>query len=74
MIYGEFVKEMTRVFKQLRPAPDSRHGPKKTFVFKDLRTAQYVFVRREGSKAARNYFFFNFSSFYISIFIFIQQK
>ena len=49
---SEFVKEMRRVFKQLRPAPDSRHGTKKIFVFKDLGTTQYVFVRREGSKAA----------------------
>ena len=34
--------------KDIRPLPTSRHGEKKTFMFRDLETSPYVFVRHDA--------------------------
>ena len=43
---SEFVRNLRETFQNLKPVPVPRHGEKKTFIFKDLRTAEKVFVRR----------------------------
>jgi len=48
---ANFVKELRRHFDDLRPVDGTRHGERRPFVFKDLKTANQVFVRREGPKA-----------------------
>jgi len=50
-----FVKELRRHFDNLRPIDSTRHGERRPFVFKDLKTANQVFVRREGPKAMPPY-------------------
>jgi hypothetical protein len=37
--------------QELRPTPGTQHGPKKTFVYKDLATADCVFLRHDGPKS-----------------------
>jgi len=46
---ANFVKELHRRFDDLRPIDGTRHGETHPFVFKDLKTANQVFVRREGA-------------------------
>ncbi|XP_028038945.1 uncharacterized protein LOC114249531 isoform X4 [Bombyx mandarina] len=36
---------LRKFVKDLRPTPASRHGGKRTFVFKDLATASHIFLR-----------------------------
>lgn len=47
---AEFVKELRQHLRSLRPTGGTRHGTKKTFVFKDLATTDQVFVRRDSAK------------------------
>ena len=42
------IQDLRQHFQALRPNPPRRHSKKKTFVFQDLQTAKYVFVRRGG--------------------------
>ena len=42
------VQDLRLHFRELRPRPPNRHGEKRTFVFQDLSTTKYVFVRRGG--------------------------
>jgi len=48
---ANFVKELRCHFDELRPVDGTRHGERRPFVFKDLKTVNQVFVRREGPKA-----------------------
>jgi len=48
---ANFVKELCRCFDDLRPIDGTRHGETRPFLFKDLKTTNHVFVRRERPKA-----------------------
>lgn len=41
----EYMARLRKFVKDLRPTPASRHGGKRTFVFKDLATASHIFLR-----------------------------
>ncbi|XP_033212213.1 uncharacterized protein LOC117169814 [Belonocnema kinseyi] len=47
-----FLQELRGYMQQLRLSEPKRHGTDKTFVFKDLATAQHVFVRHDAVKTA----------------------
>ena len=47
---AEVVQQLREAFRRIRPAEGSRHGNKKSFVFKDLKTATHVFVRVDRVK------------------------
>lgn len=47
---AEFVKDLRHHIQQIRPVNGTRHGEKKNFVFKDLATTEYVFIRHDGPK------------------------
>lgn len=47
---AEFIKDLRHHFQQIRPVNGTRHGEKKNFVFKDLKTTEYVFIRHDGPK------------------------
>ncbi|KAG8227521.1 hypothetical protein J437_LFUL008393 [Ladona fulva] len=44
---SSFVSQLKRHFYNLSPCPPSRHGIRKTFVFKDLASCTHVFVRND---------------------------
>lgn len=44
----DFVEQLRTHFRDLRPTPGSRHGERKTFVFKELGTASHVFLRHDA--------------------------
>lgn len=46
----EYVKTLRQHMQQLRPVDGTKHGEKHHFVFKELATANYVFVRLDQSK------------------------
>ena len=48
---SEFVRSLREHVRQLRPVQGARHGEKSIFIFKDLATAEQVFVRHDGPKA-----------------------
>lgn len=43
---SEFVQNLREYFKELQPVKGTRHGSGKIFIFKDLPTAEQVFVKR----------------------------
>ena len=45
---AEYVKDLRQHFRRLRPTNGTRHGERRTFVFKDLSTADQVFVRHNA--------------------------
>ncbi|XP_011161917.1 uncharacterized protein LOC105197316 [Solenopsis invicta] len=47
----DFVGRLGKRLGELRPVEGTRHGERRPFVFKDLATAECVFVRRNGPKA-----------------------
>ena len=47
---SDFVEELREHFRALRPTPGSRHGERKTFVFKELDTASHVFIRHDATR------------------------
>lgn len=47
---AEFIKDLRHHIQQIRPVNGTRHGEKKNFVFKDLATTEYVFIRHDGPK------------------------
>lgn len=47
---ANFVKELRQHVRNLKPCEGTRHGTKKTFIFKDLATSEQVFVRHDGPK------------------------
>lgn len=48
----DFTARLRNVVQNLRPVPTSRHGQKKTFIFKDLATATHVFIREDAVRGA----------------------
>ncbi|XP_071653062.1 uncharacterized protein [Temnothorax longispinosus] len=48
---ADFAGELRRQFEELRPIDGARHGERKPFVFRDLATAEHVFVRHDGPRA-----------------------
>lgn len=48
---ADFVRGLRRHFDDLRPVKGTRHGERKPFVFKDLATAENVFVQHDGPRA-----------------------
>ncbi|XP_011635312.1 uncharacterized protein LOC105425970 [Pogonomyrmex barbatus] len=46
----DYVKELRRRFDDLRPIAGTRHGGQHPFVFRDLATTDYVFIRHDGPK------------------------
>lgn len=50
---ADFVGTLRDHFQRLRPVDGTRHGERRSFVYKDLRTAEQVFVRRDGPKEMR---------------------
>lgn len=45
--YADFLSRLRQHMKKLQPAPVSRHGSNKIFVYKDLSTVSHVFVRQD---------------------------
>ncbi|KYN45252.1 hypothetical protein ALC56_00331 [Trachymyrmex septentrionalis] len=45
---AEYVKDLRQHFRRLRPTNGTRHGERRTFVFKNLSTADQVFVRHNA--------------------------
>lgn len=48
---SDYIKELRQHMRNLKPTSGSRHGNTKIFVFKDLHTADQVFLRNDGPKA-----------------------
>lgn len=48
---AEYVRILRQHVEKLRPINGSRHGERRTFVFKDLATTSNVFVRHDGPKS-----------------------
>ena len=48
---AEMVRQLREAFKQIRPTEGTRHGNRKSFIFKDLKTASHVFVRVDHAKS-----------------------
>ncbi|XP_076661136.1 uncharacterized protein LOC143365024, partial [Halictus rubicundus] len=46
------IRDLKKHFESLQPAAGSRHGNRKIFVFKDLKTASHVFLRVDAAKNA----------------------
>lgn len=46
----EFIKNLRSQIRQVRPTNGTRHGESKSFVYKDLKSTDYVFVRHDGPK------------------------
>lgn len=47
----QLIKDLHGYFRGLRPANVTSHGDRKVFVFKNLETAEQVFVRHDGPKS-----------------------
>ena len=45
---AEFANRLRERMSEIRPLPTSQHGEKKTFMFRDLETSPYVFVRHDA--------------------------
>ncbi|RLU15530.1 hypothetical protein DMN91_012524 [Ooceraea biroi] len=50
---ADFVRELRCQMKELRPVDGTRHGERRPFVYKDLTTAEQVFVRHDGPRKHR---------------------
>ena len=48
---AEMVRQLREAFKRIRPTEGTRHGNRKSFIFKDLKTASHVFVRVDHAKS-----------------------
>lgn len=46
-----YVDRLKQFFKNIRPTTPVQHGKRRTFVFKDLSTCEYVFLRDDGPKS-----------------------
>jgi len=47
---ANFVKDLRRHFDELRPIDDIRHGERRPFLFKNIKEAEHIFLRRDGPK------------------------
>ena len=45
---SDFVKDLRRKMRLLKPVPGTRHGTRKTFIFKELSSSPFVFVRHDA--------------------------
>ncbi|XP_033231511.1 uncharacterized protein LOC117182524 [Belonocnema kinseyi] len=45
---SDFVKDLRRKMSQLKPVPGTRHGTRKTFIFKELSSLPFVFIRHDA--------------------------
>lgn len=48
----ELIRELKKHFENLQPTTGSRHGNRKIFVYKDLKTTSHVFLRTDATKKA----------------------
>ncbi|XP_078051880.1 uncharacterized protein LOC144478033, partial [Augochlora pura] len=46
----DFANRLRQHIRQLKPSPATRHGTRKPFVFKELSTSPYVFLRHDAVK------------------------
>jgi hypothetical protein len=49
---SEFVKQLQQRINNQKPTPATRHGNKRTFVYKQMKTTPFVFLRNEAQKGA----------------------
>lgn len=49
-VTSEFIKELRSHMQKIRPIDGTRHGERPQFIFKDLNTAEHVFIRHDGTK------------------------
>ena len=47
---ADMVRQLRETFNKIRPTEGSRHGTRKTFLFKDLNTTSHVFIRVDQVK------------------------
>ncbi|CAK9832763.1 Transposon Ty3-I Gag-Pol polyprotein [Anthophora retusa] len=47
---SSFVTQLRREMRLLQPAPGSRHGTRNTFVYKELNSSPYVFLRHDATR------------------------
>ncbi|KOC58841.1 hypothetical protein WH47_01703 [Habropoda laboriosa] len=47
---SSFVTQLRREMRLLQPTPGSRHGSRNTFVYKELNTTPYVFLRHDATR------------------------
>ena len=52
--HSEFVKELQENIKKVKPTTGTRHGSKKTFIFKKLESSPQVFLRHDASETPYN--------------------
>ncbi|CAK9797613.1 hypothetical protein ANTPLA_LOCUS1288 [Anthophora plagiata] len=45
-----FVTQLRREMRELQPTPGSRHVTRSTFIYKELRTSPYVFLRHDATR------------------------
>ncbi|XP_076660085.1 uncharacterized protein LOC143363375 [Halictus rubicundus] len=48
---SDFVSRLRQRFRKLKPSPATHHGTRKTFVFKELSTSPYIFLRHDAVKS-----------------------
>lgn len=48
----DFTARLKNITQKLQPVPTSRHGSKKTFIFKDLASSTHVFLREDAVRGA----------------------
>lgn len=49
---ADFIHDLRQHISRLRPTPASRHGTKATFVHKDLKVSEFVFLRKDALRGA----------------------
>ncbi|KMQ84893.1 pro-pol polyprotein [Lasius niger] len=47
---SDFVTRLKKRINDIKPRPVTRHGTKRTFVFKELRSSPYVFLRHDAAR------------------------
>ncbi|CAK9816125.1 Gag-Pol polyprotein [Anthophora plagiata] len=47
---SSFVTQLRLEMRELQPTPGSRHGTRSTFIYKELRTSPYVFLRHDATR------------------------
>ena len=49
---SEFVKQLHQRINKQKPIPTTRHGNKRTFIYKEIKTTPFMFLRNEAQKVA----------------------
>lgn len=47
---SDFVARLRKRMNDINPSPVTRHGTKRTFIFKELSSSPYVFLRHDATK------------------------